>query len=127
MIKNAPEILDIHKINKNRFMKYVKYRRRELHSINQLKHYISDKSTKTRDMNKIFRILAFKFMREESIPYMVNNKNIKNPFIFVKYRYIIFEALKNPTKFSQIKPFLLEEENNANNNINKNNLDTTTN
>ncbi len=50
-------------------------------------------------MNRIFRILSFKFIREEAIPYMMNNKNIKNRILFVKYKYILLDALKFPEEF----------------------------
>lgn len=96
VIKKKPSILDLFGLSKSRFMKYIKYRRKDLYNLVHFKAYTTDKNQRTKDLNRLFRILAFKFMREELHPYFFKNRAIKNPLIFLNKKRLLVKLLSNP-------------------------------
>ncbi len=52
-----------------------------------------------KNFNKIYRIMCYRFMNEEAIPYIFRNKKIKHYEVLLKYRRIILKALNDPEKF----------------------------
>lgn len=38
-------------------------------------------------MNKIIRILSFKFFREHILSYVLSNSRLKNPILLFKYKF----------------------------------------
>lgn len=53
--------------------------------------------------NKIFRILSFKFFREDAVAYIYSSHKIKNTRALITYRFILQRALHDPESFSFMK------------------------
>lgn len=53
--------------------------------------------------NRAFRILSFKFLRENAVSYIYSSRKIKNTHSLITYRYTLERALHNPHSFSFIK------------------------
>lgn len=58
---------------------------------------------KTRKMNKVFRTMAFKFLREHFITYVFGNKKVKYSYNLIKYRTIFIKMLSYPDEFYALK------------------------
>ncbi|KAL4427403.1 hypothetical protein ABPG74_009675 [Tetrahymena malaccensis] len=53
--------------------------------------------------NRVFRILSFKFFRENAVSYIYSSRKIKNTRALITYRFILQRALHDPESFSFMK------------------------
>lgn len=53
--------------------------------------------------NRVFRILAYKFLREEFLTYLYTNKKIKQVDTMLKYQKIVIRGLRDPKNFTNWK------------------------
>lgn len=58
---------------------------------------------KERAINKVVRVLSFKFIREESICYFYQSKKIESATTILKYRQNLLRAIREPDKFTALK------------------------
>ncbi len=56
-------------------------------------------SDEERVFNRTFRIMGFKFIREELFTYLYSNKKFKMKETMIKYKNSILEGLKDPENF----------------------------
>ena len=58
-------------------------------------------STKEEKINKMIRIISYKFLREESIAYFSNKKNIIENIL--EYKSLLIKFLSEPNNFIALK------------------------
>ena len=54
-------------------------------------------------MKKVFRIMAYKFLREHFISYVFGNKKIKYTLNLLKYRNVFIRMMSFPEDFCALK------------------------
>lgn len=88
-----------------RFIKRIEMKKDKIISIKEFKSLFVDilEDNEIKVFNRIFRILAYKFLREEIISYLYTNKKIKQINCMLKYKNTILKGLEHPDQFNTWK------------------------
>lgn len=59
----------------------------------------TEQALNKQQINKVIRIMSYKFIKEQSLQYFLANPNIKKPFVCYQFKKRLMEALKDPDSF----------------------------
>ena len=85
----------------SKFVKRIEDKKDKISSIKEFKSLFADveDNEEIKTFNRTFRIMAFKFLREDLLSYLFSNKKIKQIDVMLKYKNCILKGLNNPEKF----------------------------
>lgn len=87
------------------FIQRLEHLKNQVISIKVFKSLFTDdvENEQIKKFNRVFRIMAFKFLREEFLQYLFTNKKIKQVKAMLKYQKIVLKGLKDPKHFTNWK------------------------
>lgn len=87
------------------FIKKIELKKDKVISIKVFKSLFFTESDdpEQREFCRVFRIMAFKFLREDFVQYIYNNKKIKQAAPMLKYLNVVLKGLQEPKTFSSWK------------------------
>lgn len=65
--------------------------------------FTDDPTDEAQEYCRVFRIVAYKFLREDFVQYIYNNKKIKQAAPMLKYLNVVLQGLRNPKTFNTWK------------------------
>lgn len=87
------------------FIKKIEQKKDKVISIKVFKSlfFNEEDEEETKEFCRVFRILAYKFLREDFVQYIYNNKKIKQAAPMIKYLNVVLKGLKDPKNFNSWK------------------------